>query len=277
MPAVALERVTSGQAAAGEQPSVTLAYVVQGAADRDEALAAVAAEAPVSLGGLVRKSWRVEPEADGEWWTATVEYGWPGKTTKETGESEFQFDTGGSGSVHMTVALEHIADYPSGAPNHGGVINVRRGMDGVQVEGVDVTPPADALAFSVVRYQSTVNLGALYALSRTTNNASWTLNVDGVSATFAAREVIFLGASGSKRGRGDWSVRYGFCASPTVNDLTIGGITGIVKAGTDYVWVEDADTTDPAANALVKKPIAAHVERVWRLGNFAALGIPSGE
>jgi hypothetical protein len=279
MPAVALEKVTSGQAAAGEQPTVTLVYAVQGAADHDEALAALADEAPATIGALVRKTWRVEPEEADGWWSGTVEYGSPGAASKETGESEFQFDTSGGGSVRLYQALEHIHDYaPEGetAPNHQGAINVVRDSNGLRVEGVDVGPPGDALAFSVTRYQETVDLGTLYALSHCVNADAWSLDVDGVSGAFGPREVLFLGASGSKRGRGDWSVRYSFAAIPSAT-LSIGGISGIEKAGMDYLWIEYADTTSDAANCLVKKPIAAHVERVFRTGDLAALGIPAPE
>jgi hypothetical protein len=86
--------------------------------------------------------------------------------------------------------------------------------------------------------------------------------------------VLFLGASGSKRGSGDeadWEITYRFAASPNVTGLSVGPINGINKKGWEYLWVRYADQEDTAAKALVKRPIAAYVERVYESGSFAAL------
>ena len=278
MPTVVLERFDSRAAADGEAPQVTLRYVVHGAADYDAALSAVEAEAPLTLGALLRRTWRVDPEGDGsQLWTGEVDYAQPSAASYQTGDSSFEFDTTFAGGVRLYQALEHVADYaPAGktAPNHQGAINVVRDASGLRVEGVDLAPPGDALRFSVTRYQAAVNLSTLLALSGCTNTGSWSVSVEGVSGTFGDREVLFLGASGSKRRCDDWSIRYGFCASPSVTGLTIGAITGIAKKGMDYLWVEYADDPDDSSKSLVKKPLAAHVERVWRTGDFSALGIP---
>ncbi|RMF94392.1 MAG: hypothetical protein D6741_12675, partial [Planctomycetota bacterium] len=105
----------------------------------------------------------------------------------------------------------------------------------------------------------------LYNLTGTVNNATF--------RNFAAGEVLFMGASGSKRGPGDWEITFRFAASPNVTGLTIGEITGINKNGWDYLWVAYADDVDDAAKELIKKPIAAYVERVYRYTDFSLLGI----
>ena len=48
---------------------------------------------------------------------------------------------------------------------------------------------------------------------------------------------------------------------------------GIAKKGWEYMWVRYADSEDTVAKAIVKKPIAAYIERVYDEGNFAAMGI----
>ena len=53
----------------------------------------------------------------------------------------------------------------------------------------------------------------------------------------------------------------------------MGEITGIAKKGWEYLWVRYADAKDDTAKAIVKKPIAAYVEKVYEEGNFAGLGI----
>jgi len=277
MPTVALERFDSRSAADGEAPGGTLRYVIIGVSDYDTALAALAAEAPTTLGDLIRKTWRVNPEGDGSnLWTGEVDYNQPDAASYDTGDTSFEFDTTFVGGVRLYQALEHIADYPAGtAPNHKGAINVVRDASGLRVEGLDLAPPADAIRFSATRYQATVDLSVLFALSGCANSAEWSISVEGVSGTFAEREALFLGAAGSKRRRGDWSIRYAFCAMPSVTGLTIGEIAAIAKKGMDYLWVEYADESNAESKSLVKKPLAVHVERVWRTGAFSGLGIPS--
>ena len=53
----------------------------------------------------------------------------------------------------------------------------------------------------------------------------------------------------------------------------IGDIGPINKKGWEYLWVRYEDEEDTDANALVKRPVAAYIEKVYRDGNFSALGI----
>jgi len=53
----------------------------------------------------------------------------------------------------------------------------------------------------------------------------------------------------------------------------IGDITVASKKGWEYMWVRYADAEDAAAKAIVKKPIAVYIEKVYEEGNFPALGI----
>ncbi len=105
----------------------------------------------------------------------------------------------------------------------------------------------------------------LFALTGRLNAASF--------RGFAAGEVLFLGASGSKRGEEDWEITFRFAASPNVSGLSVGNITGIAKRGWDYLWVRYVDVEDTAAKAIVKRPVAAYVERVYYDGDYSALGI----
>jgi hypothetical protein len=85
--------------------------------------------------------------------------------------------------------------------------------------------------------------------------------------------VLFLGASGAKRGEEDWEITFRFAASPNMTGLQIGDITGINKKGWEYLWVRYADDEDANAKVLIKKPIAAYVEKVYEDGDFSGLGI----
>jgi len=89
----------------------------------------------------------------------------------------------------------------------------------------------------------------------------------------AAGEALFLGAAGSKRGDDPWEISFAFAGSPNVTDLSIGAINGIAKKGWEYLWVRYQEAEDVTAKMLIRKPVAAYVERVYREGSFSALGI----
>ncbi len=95
----------------------------------------------------------------------------------------------------------------------------------------------------------------------------------GAFRSFAIGEVLFLGASGSRRGAEDWAITFKFAASRNATGLTIGGITGVAKGGWEYLWVMYADAED--SGHLVKQPVGVYVERVYDSGNYADLGIGS--
>jgi len=223
----------------------------------------LASAAPVLYDGLVRQSLHIERTAE-EVWEGSVRYGM--KEPPETGDSTYQFDTGG-GTQHITQGLETVGSYaPPGKvpPNFRGAIGVTHD----NVEGVDVTVPV--YNFSETHYVATAQVtgaykAALFLLTGRVNGAAF--------RGFAAGEVLFLGASGSKRGEDDWEISFRFAASPNVTGLTVGDIQNIDKKGWEYLWIRYADEEDDAAKVLVKKPIAAYVERVYEDGDFEGLGI----
>ncbi|KAA0215760.1 MAG: hypothetical protein DYG94_06340 [Leptolyngbya sp. PLA3] len=108
----------------------------------------------------------------------------------------------------------------------------------------------------------------LFGLTGKVNSNSW--------KGFNAGEVLFLGASGSRRGTSadaDWEITFRFAASANALGISVGPISGISKKGWEYLWVRYADAEDAGSNAIVKRPVAAYVERVYDEGNFSALGI----
>jgi hypothetical protein len=263
MPVTVEEKWESRPTTLGDQPSVDLLYVVRGTDDDVEAHSNLLAAAPVLYGGLARQSSHVERIAE-DAWEGSVRYG--PLEPPETGDSSFSFDTGG-GTQHITQSLATVGGYaPPGQtpPNFGGAI----GVTGDSVEGVDVTVPV--YNFTETQYIDAALVtgaykAALFYLTGTVNNAPF--------RGFAVGEVLFLGASGSRRGQEDWEITFRFAASPNVSGLVVGSITGINKRGWEYLWVRYADAEDTAAKALVKRPVAAYVEQVYPYGDFAGLGI----
>ena len=89
----------------------------------------------------------------------------------------------------------------------------------------------------------------------------------------AAGECLFLGASGSMRAGGDWEITFKFAGSPNRTNIRVGDITVPSKKGWEYLWVKYSEQEDTAAKAIVQRPVAAYVEKVYDDGDFGALGI----
>jgi len=185
------------------------------------------------------------------------------------------FDTGG-GTQHITQA-ETENRFGTNAPDQQKAI----GVDGDSVNGVDIVVPSLTWTetydvphqFITAQYIKTLS-----KLTGTVNNAAF--------RTFDAGEVLFLGSSGSQewdsaKGEGPWNLSFKFSQSPnagagkTLPALTIGTIANIVKDGHDYLWVRYEDAV--ASNALLKRPKAVYVNRVYRRENFTQLGLGSDE
>ena len=133
--------------------------------------------------------------------------------------------------------------------------------------GLDQLHTVPVYTWSETHYlaDAAVNKAAYYALTGKTNNAGWN--------GYAAGEVLFLGASGSKRGDSDWEITFRFAASPNRANFSVGGITVASKKGWEYMWVRYQDSDDAAAKMIIKKPVAVYIEKVYEEGSFASLGI----
>ncbi|WP_437226001.1 hypothetical protein SH661x_004354 [Planctomicrobium sp. SH661] len=262
MPIEVFEKWDSRESTISENSSIDLRFLIRGTADDAEARNALVAASPVLYGGLVRQSAHTERIAE-EAWEGTVRYGV--QEPKQVGDSTFSFDTGG-GTQHVTQALATVGAYAASgpAPNFRGAIGAT--PDGV--EGVDITVPVYNFAETHYIAADLVTEGyksTLFHLTGTINN--------GIFRGFNTGEVLFLGASGSKRGPEDWEISYRFAASPNVSGLVVGDIGGITKRGWDYLWVRYEDAEDTAARVLVKRPVGVYVEQVYPMGNFGGLGI----
>lgn len=270
------EKHESRRVVNGPNPSVELAYNIVGTSD--DVLARMTLEAQTSLAWdlygdnsvlLPLEAVGVDPvyidenDPNSCIWQGFARYG-----VIPYNESVFQFETGG-GTRHITHSLETIDHYWIGAPgstapDHKGAIGVTK--DGI--DGVDIVDPI--YQWSETHYLPAVLMtGAykarLYGLTGKVNGKSF--------RGFSKGEVLFLGASGGKRGRGDWEITFRFAASPNLTDQQIGDITGIEREGWQVLWVEFEDVEDAASKRMVRRPFAVHIEKVYEYGDFAGLGI----
>ena len=181
-----------------------------------------------------------------------------------TGDSTFQFDTGG-GSQKITQSISTEGRFAVGtAPDFKGAI----GVTDKNVAGVDIVVPA--YTWSETHYKRDNQITQAY------KDILWNLTGSVNNATFqtkAAGEVLFLGASGSKRGSENWELTFKFSAQVNVTGLQIHDITGIAKKGWEYLWIRYEDIEDATAKKLVKRPVAVIVEKVYELKDFSDLDL----
>ncbi len=259
--------------------SVTFHYRLTGTHDDLSAKTLLLSSTASTYNGLVREEHpTLEPivvdtdTGSGEW-DCRIRYSPVETTPSEIGSVTITGDTTG-GSQHITQSLATISKYPSStAPDFKGAIGVTTDS----VEGVDIAVPVfNFTATKVFAAGGLPSLANLYALTGKVNNASFSVTdtTTGLTITLAAGECLFNGASfGGRRTDGGVEFTYSFSASPNRTGMTVGDITGIAKKGWQYLWVRYTDAEDTTAKAIVKKPTAAYVEKVYEDGGFSGLGL----
>jgi hypothetical protein len=267
MAAVVEELFEGRSEVVASKSTAEIPYIVSQAADEAEVKSAAAAAIPSTYSGMPRKSIEVAERVNANTWKVLARYETPDYDPVDPPEPVFSFDTGG-GTQHITQSIQTIdRKGPAASDELGGAI----GFDGENVEGVDITVPI--YNFSETHYKSAGSVSQSYrlALFQTTG----TVNSSGFKG-FAAGEVLFLGASGSRRGDNaddDWEITYKFAAQQNRTGITVGEISGISKKGWEYMWVEYADDVDPSVHRCIKKPVAVYIEKVYPDGNFGDLNI----
>jgi hypothetical protein len=242
-----------------DNPTVDLIYMIMNTESYTVAKGLMASTIPAQVGELFLDDYRVAHLGNGVW-EGTAHY------VKWKSESQYSFDTGG-GTQHVTQSLANIGRYSApgfAAPEFFGAI----GVTDDRVEGTDIAVPVFNFAETHYILNTLVTPAYKLALFNLTGKVN-----GGSFKGFAKGEVLFLGASGSKRGLEDWEITFRFAASPNVASLSLGAITGVAKEGWHYLWVRFIDDEDATARALIKRPIAAYVEQVYPYGDFSGLGI----
>lgn len=268
MAAVVQELFTGRTETIGDKPKAEIAYVVLGATSEADVRAAAITQIPSNYSGLPRRSITLDERVNATTWkvVATFEVAESSGGSDPAPGSTLTFDTGG-GTQHVTQSLQTIGRYgPSASTALGGAI----GYDGQNVAGVDITVPVYQFSETHQILESAIlggYQGVLFNLTGTVNNAFFRGMQPG--------ECLFLGASGSKRGAEGWEITFKFAGQPNRSGLQVGSIGPIQKKGWEYLWVQYGDDVDPAAQVLIKKPIAVYVEQVYSSANFGALGIGS--
>ena len=259
--------------AKGNVTEIEIPYFVFNVDDESKALSAVRSNHKAVTGMTLESVETVERINDTTWKVKAIYEsdedggGDDGSTNDDEDTTVFAFDTGG-GTKHINQSLKTDGRYPNTAPDFAGAIGVDNEGN---VNGVDVTMPV--LNFTETH---TLNGGrvttsykkTLAALTGTVNSGSF--------RGFSRGEVLFLGASGTKRSKkasAPWEITYRFAVSPNQAGLQVGDIKVTRKYGWDYLWVRYADKVAEGGKNVVKKPVAAYVEMVYPEGDFGNLGL----
>lgn len=197
-------------------------------------------------------------------WTGTVTYA---ASEPDQNEAVVNFDVA-SETQHISQSLATVGQFVADggtAANYKGAI----GVEGDEVKGCDIVAPRLSFGWTVYKPKEVVTVAYVKSLAsmvgRTNANAF---------LSFAAGELLFVGASGSRRAKqDDWELTFKFDASPNISDITIGDITGISKLGFDYLWVAYEADEDDDAKIVKPQPRQVNVERVYRSADFSPLSI----
>ncbi len=253
--------------AAGAYDSAKLGYLVFEAADEKAAVEAVYNHTPARYAGVPLELVEIEERLAENIFKVSAAYRRSSASQAAASENDdpaFSFDTGG-GTQHITQSLETVGRYPGSAPDLNGAI----GYDGQSVAGVEITMPV--MNFTETRYLKNSKVTTAYK----TRVAECTGRVnDEKFKGYSKGEVLFLGASGARRGVSNddlWEITFKFAVSPNRKNIRIGGIAIPAKYGWDYLWVRYADNV--GNDTLVKRPCAAYCERVYEFADFGKLGL----
>ena len=259
----------------GPQSSIELHYVIMGTTSEQDAQAALAAHAPTiypSLAGLLpRESLLVEPTDATGIWVGYARY----TARPDDSVGRFSFDsTGGTAHRTQSIATINSAVRVGGPftqiPNYSRAIGVTK--DGV--DGVDIVVPkcnfSEQYLFDVFDWE---RRRQVIRMTGTVNDAPF--------RGWKKGEVLFLGATGAFTQDQRFDVNFNFAVSEGVYGpleidplLILPGDAGHpAKEGWEYVWIVYQTVIDQYAQAVVKVPTVALVERVYDYSDFSLLGI----
>lgn len=244
-----------------DPPAYTLIYKAAG--EHDDYIVSLHAQSatPITVfrptGTLYRRNITMVPDGHAQY-IVTVPYGQLDSSNVPTGSSTFSFDTSGA-TVKIKAAKEHVATYPTTNNHHKGAIGVKEDGD---VEGADIVVPALKLTYGFSHAQGVVS----ETFARTIASATGRTNANAFRG-FAQGELLFVGGSGSDGTEAAATVDYSFIAQANETSMSIGEISGIVKKGHHYAWVEFED--DTSGGEAIKPPKRVHVERVYDEIDFA--------
>lgn len=266
-------------------------FILTGTTDRSEVYAYVVANTPTLFEGGYRKSIDLAPQGGGVW-IITVVYssattadqtvgttpadgpGDPAPTapddTTELG-ANYTLDLSAQ-TVRITQSLATIyrrveADDPADLVLVGTAPDFKQAIGATKdaVAGCDRFVPH--LEMTIERERSGLKLGYIRTLKRLVGRVN-----DATFYGFAKGDVLYLGASARYTQNGRWAFTHRIAINETEEAVPITGDLVLPRVrGWEYVWV--SYKTDTNAGSAIQIPASAHVEQIYRYGDFAEIGI----
>lgn len=218
--------------------------------------------APETYDGLILAEIARERLSD-EDWEFTLNYA----NVPDVGGYEVTIDTTGGSFTQTEAFAQTKFDAPlQTGVDYGTSIDVQDG----RVQGVDRV--VASLRLNIVARIAEQFVETPIAYAKIIANATGKKNSVPYLG-FAKGELLFLGANGQIISNSDPTLTFQFDASPNISDGTLGTITGINKAGQDFLWVDYLVDKDNATKRDVYKARAAYVAEVYLETDFADLKI----
>lgn len=274
MPSVTVEQSYDAHTkkinAKGVLTSAEIPYVVFNAADEDEALQAVLAAAPSTLGTVPLNSVEIDSRENDTTYKVNAVYeddsdDGSDDSDDDDDSSTVSFDCGG-GSKHLTHSIKQTR--VKGTKDAGGAIgwNGKSGSE-LSISGVDV--PTAQLRETYTRTMrlsriSTSFKRSVAALVGKVNSGSF--------KGWSAGEVMFLGMSYScpAKKSSKVTVTFNFAIQPNESGVKVGDTT-VSKKGYEYAW---ALSKTSAESGIPKAEVeAVYVDQVCEYASFSALGL----
>ena len=281
----------------GRQPSAEFEHLIYGATSVAEAHAAYYASLSATYYTgthiLALQTYELKPfiireeNYTQDVWTASATYGLDdfggGSPVQEPGDPPIIAWDASGGEEHITQALFQ-RDFPATS----GDKNVYKNAIGVtkdSIEGVDAIFPqfswTEQYTFTAAFADFAYAKNVVAPLTGKTNDASF--------RTFDEGEVLFMGATATRRGYERIEVTFKFSASPNAAEIYVtpepdpldpdADVPIIVyeKQGHEYLWCTYVEKETPADDDLparmIWEPRSAHVATIYDTGDFSTLGI----
>lgn len=263
--------------------SIQRQYHLFGNATEAEVLAYIG-NLPQTVAGMALTQIEAEENTQivGEW-LLNANYGAipPGSplTPQTLGTVEYEFNfVAPSGRIKRS--LQTISATPRAgqvAPNWDGLIGVVDGPDGLQVEGIDVSPPPETFS---LRYAAPNGI-VTSAYQSIVENMVGKVNSFTFASRFPAGSLFLTRVNGrvttrisQTQSQNSWNLEFGFAYSANAANIPVGSITVPSKLGWHLLWTFDTPEQDAGARFNVLQPHTAYVERIYDTADFRQLGLP---
>lgn len=246
-------------------------YFVENATDEQDVLDWVIAYSPSTLQGLGRSGFTFdENEEIEDAYEVEVRYGGNEPPAREIDSVEYSFNfTAASAQIYQSLSTISSTRAGGGtAPDFDGAINVVEDAGGQRVEGLQLPVPSETFSLTYRPANATITP----AYQDLVESMVGLVN----STPFKGRpagSLMLVRAQGGATNNAGWSISFGFGFIANRTSVPVGGITVPSKDGLDLLWAYYESDTDATAKSLIKKPLAAYVERVFYRTDFNALGI----